>query len=139
MRTAYRFLGGAAPGMRGVDCYARRVTARQWLVIVAIAVIGAAVWLWRGADPEKAMDLWEALYPSVDYPAIVETIANKVFGMRLDQVAPVVDGPLCCHGLGDIHAISCRSTQPRTTPRIWSETWSDVAGAPRALCRNKWN
>lgn len=92
----------------------------------------------HGADPEKAMELWEALYPRVDYPAIVETIANKVFGLRLDQVGPILDGPLCCHGLGDIHEISCRPTQPRTSPRVWFDTWTDVSSAPRALCKNKW-
>jgi len=92
----------------------------------------------HGADPNKAMELWDALYPKVDYLAIVETLANKMFGMRLDQIAPIVDGPLCCIGTSNISEPFCRPTQSRTTPRLWLETWGDVTGSPRALCKNHW-
>jgi hypothetical protein len=93
----------------------------------------------HGADSTKAIELWSAMYPRVDYEAVLDALARKLFDLPLEQVSGIVDGPLCCHGLSDVTQTACRVTQPHSAPpRMWAELWTDLASQPRAACRNKW-
>lgn len=92
----------------------------------------------QGADTERAVELWNTMYPRVDYVTVLDSLARKVFDLPLDQIATLVDGALCCHGLSDVSQTACRVATTRPTTRIWFETWSDLTAAPRAICRLKW-
>lgn len=92
----------------------------------------------HGADTQKAIELWDTMYPRVDYEAVLESLALKVFRAPIGQLGEVLDGPLCCHGLSDVNAVSCRAAATRPTTRLWFETWSDRPTSPRAMCRTKW-
>ena len=92
----------------------------------------------QGADTERAVELWTTLFPRVDYVAIVDSLARKVLDVPVDQVGQLLDGPLCCHGLNDVSQIACRAATTHPATRYWSEVWSDLSSAPRALCRLKW-
>lgn len=92
----------------------------------------------HGADTERAVELWNTMYPRVDYVAVLDSLAHRVFGTSLDQVGGILDDPLCCHGLSDVGATACRVATTRATTRIWFETWSDLSAAPRAMCKATW-
>jgi hypothetical protein len=92
----------------------------------------------HGADTERAIELWNTMYPRIDYPAVLDSLAHKVFGVPLDQLGGILDGALCCHGLSDVNELRCRATPTRTGTRLWFDTWSDLSAAPRAMCRNTW-
>lgn len=92
----------------------------------------------QGADTERAVELWTTMYPRVDYVAVLDSLARRVFDLPLDQVGTILDGPLCCHGLADVNQTACRAATTRPSARSWFETWSDLSSAPRAMCRLRW-
>ncbi len=92
----------------------------------------------HGATTEGVVELWDKLHPRVNYAAVLDWLAHQIFDRPLDQVAAIADGPMCCHGLNDVNAVSCRAATSRPSSRTWIETWSDLSAAPRAMCRSRW-
>jgi len=89
----------------------------------------------QGADTVRAVELWNTMSPRIDYVTVLDALAPKVFDLPLEQIATLLDGALCCHGLSDVSQTACRVATTRPTTRIWFATWSDLSSAPRAMCR----
>ena len=65
-----------------------------------------------------ALDLWNRTRPNVDYRAVLDSLAQKVFELPLGpELDAIVRGPLCCHNLRTPADLACRAPAAETTRR----------------------
>lgn len=72
---------------------------------------------------DSPLALWELLHPRVDHPAIVESLAAKLFGASGPELDAMLRGPLCCRKLRQPAELACRAPSADGGPREVCRRW----------------
>jgi len=83
-----------------------------------------------------AVELWDRVAPKTGFPALLDILARKVFGVPTGaELDAMLRGPLCCTGMRSPSDLTCHATAAHADDRAWS----DASATPHGICRNKWN
>jgi hypothetical protein len=89
----------------------------------------------RNGQQGSPFELWEILHPGAGYRDVLDKLAERVFGMTTGpSLELVLRGPMCCTGMYNLGAFSCRAALPRAS----ESSWRDTTSVPPATCRTRW-
>jgi hypothetical protein len=82
-----------------------------------------------------AVELWDRVAPRTGFPALLDILGRKVFGVPTGaELETLLRGPLCCSGTRSPSDFTCHATAAHPEDR----PWIDYTTTPHGYCRNRW-